>query len=76
MLYVLWSAPSGLLLYWLVGNLVGFSQQMLINRLIKSKDDEPPAVPDKAAVKASKKKLKCPKLEVEFRDRVNLRPEL
>ncbi|MEO6390424.1 MAG: membrane protein insertase YidC [Pyrinomonadaceae bacterium] len=58
MLYVLWSAPSGLLLYWLVGNIVGFSQQMIINRLIKSKDDEPPTEPDKAAIKASKKKLK------------------
>ena len=27
MLYILWSAPSGLVLYWLVGNIVGFSQQ-------------------------------------------------
>ena len=32
MLYVLWSAPSGLLLYWLVGNIVGFAQQFLINK--------------------------------------------
>src|SRR4030095_14263983 len=24
MLYILWSAPAGLLVYWLVGNLVGF----------------------------------------------------
>jgi YidC/Oxa1 family membrane protein insertase len=32
MLYVLWGAPSGLLVYWLVGNVVGFSQQFLINR--------------------------------------------
>ena len=42
MLYVLWGAPSGLLLYWLVGNIVGFSQQFLINRLTRSEDDEPP----------------------------------
>jgi YidC/Oxa1 family membrane protein insertase len=57
MLYVLWAAPSGLLLYWLVGNLVGFSQQMIINKMIKAKEDaEPP--PDAAALKASKKKLK------------------
>jgi len=28
-------APSGLLLYWLVGNIVGFSQQFLINKLTK-----------------------------------------
>lgn len=39
MLYVLWGAPSGLLLYWLVGNIVGFSQQFLINHLTKSDDD-------------------------------------
>lgn len=44
MLYVLWGAPSGLLLYWLVGNIVGFSQQFLINHLTKSEgDQEPPA---------------------------------
>src|SRR6201988_1078908 len=45
MLYVLWGAPSGLLLYWLVGNIVGFSQQFVINRYTKSEDDEPPAQP-------------------------------
>ncbi|MGI8838527.1 MAG: membrane protein insertase YidC [Pyrinomonadaceae bacterium] len=42
MLYVLWGAPSGLLLYWLVGNIVGFAQQFLINHLTKSEDDEQP----------------------------------
>ena len=42
MLYVLWGAPSGLLVYWLVGNIVGFSQQFLINRWTKSEDDEEP----------------------------------
>ncbi|CAN5725458.1 MAG: membrane protein insertase YidC [Pyrinomonadaceae bacterium] len=42
MLYVLWGAPSGLLLYWLVGNIVGFSQQFLINHLTKSEGDEEP----------------------------------
>jgi YidC/Oxa1 family membrane protein insertase len=42
MLYILWSAPSGLLVYWIVGNFVGFGQQMLINRLVKSEDDEEP----------------------------------
>lgn len=40
MLYMMWSAPSGLLVYWLVGNIVGFSQQMLINRLVKTEDDD------------------------------------
>jgi YidC/Oxa1 family membrane protein insertase len=44
MLYILWSAPAGLLLYWLVGNIVGFSQQFLINHLTKSVDDEKPPV--------------------------------
>ncbi len=47
MLYIMWSAPSGLLIYWLMANLVGFGQQMLINRLTKSEDkpegdQEPP----------------------------------
>jgi YidC/Oxa1 family membrane protein insertase len=42
MLYVLWGAPSGLLLYWLVGNIVGFSQQFLINHLTKTEGDEAP----------------------------------
>jgi YidC/Oxa1 family membrane protein insertase len=43
MLYILWSAPSGLVLYWLVGNIVGFSQQFLINHW--TKDDDEPAEP-------------------------------
>jgi YidC/Oxa1 family membrane protein insertase len=42
MLYVLWSAPSGLLLYWLVGNIVGFAQQFMINKLTKTDGDEQP----------------------------------
>lgn len=44
MLYVLWGAPSGLLVYWLVGNIVGFSQQFLINYMTKS-DGEPAPAP-------------------------------
>jgi YidC/Oxa1 family membrane protein insertase len=47
MLYVLWGAPSGLLVYWLVGNIVGFSQQFLINHLTKTDGDAAP-VPAKA----------------------------
>lgn len=44
MLWFMWSAPAGLLVYWLVGNIVGFSQQFLINRLTKTEDDgQPPA---------------------------------
>ena len=40
MLYVLWGAPSGLLVYWLVGNIVGFTQQFLINRWTKTDEDQ------------------------------------
>lgn len=35
MLYALWGAPSGLLLYWFTGNIVSFIQQMIINRMNK-----------------------------------------
>lgn len=59
MLYVLWSAPSGLVLYWLVGNIVGFSQQFLINRWTKSDDEEVPAPPAKGT-SGQKKKLNAP----------------
>ncbi len=38
MLWVMWSAPSGLLLYWFFGNIVSFGQQMVINRMNKPKD--------------------------------------
>ncbi|HKO60679.1 MAG TPA: membrane protein insertase YidC [Pyrinomonadaceae bacterium] len=58
MLYVLWGAPSGLLLYWLVGNIVGFSQQFIINRLTRSEDDEPPPADQKT--KGSKKRSAAP----------------
>jgi len=56
MLYILWSAPAGLLIYWLVGNIVGFLQQFIINRMTKE-DGEPP--PD---AKGAKKKLPPKKL--------------
>jgi YidC/Oxa1 family membrane protein insertase len=57
MLYILWSAPAGLLVYWLVGNLVGFGQQMLINRMLKSEDDQqqPPQEKDRAGMRPKKK---------------------
>jgi membrane protein insertase Oxa1/YidC/SpoIIIJ len=51
----MWSAPAGLLVYWLVGNAVGFGQQMLINRLTKSKDDEEPPPKQKAEARQTKK---------------------
>ena len=59
MLYILWSAPSGLVLYWLVGNIVGFSQQFLINRWTNSDDEEVPAPPAKGT-SGRKKKLDAP----------------
>ena len=40
MLWVMWSAPSGLLLYWFFGNIVSFGQQMVINRM-NAKNDPP-----------------------------------
>jgi YidC/Oxa1 family membrane protein insertase len=40
MLWVMWSAPAGLLLYWFFGNIVSFVQQFIINRL--NKTNEPP----------------------------------
>ncbi|HYG12113.1 MAG TPA: membrane protein insertase YidC [Pyrinomonadaceae bacterium] len=55
MLYILWSAPAGLLVYWIVGNIVGFTQQMVINRLIKSEDDEEPPEKKKAGSGQAKK---------------------
>jgi YidC/Oxa1 family membrane protein insertase len=55
MLWMLWSAPAGLLVYWLVGNLVGFGQQFLINRLTKTKDDELPPSGKKAETRSTKK---------------------
>jgi YidC/Oxa1 family membrane protein insertase len=59
MLYILWSAPAGLLVYWLVGNIVGFLQQVIINRLTKEEDDkEPPAEKLVGKGKGPPKKLK------------------
>jgi YidC/Oxa1 family membrane protein insertase len=55
MLWMLWSAPAGLLVYWLVGNLVGFGQQFIINRLTKTKDDEQPPPGKKAETRSTKK---------------------
>ncbi|HEX6718940.1 MAG TPA: membrane protein insertase YidC [Pyrinomonadaceae bacterium] len=59
MLYILWSAPSGLVLYWLVGNIVGFTQQFLINRWTKPEDEEVAAPPAKGQA-SRKKKVDAP----------------
>lgn len=55
MLWMLWNAPAGLLVYWLVGNVVGFGQQFIINRLTKTGDDEQPPPGKKEDVRSTKK---------------------
>jgi YidC/Oxa1 family membrane protein insertase len=59
MLWVMWAAPSGLLLYWFFGNVVSFGQQMLINRL--NKTNVPPGTEIVNEVPKNAKKVK-PKL--------------
>jgi YidC/Oxa1 family membrane protein insertase len=59
MLWVMWSAPSGLLLYWFFGNIVSFGQQIVINRMNKPNTPGTPQVVD--SVPANAKKVK-PKL--------------
>jgi YidC/Oxa1 family membrane protein insertase len=59
MLWVMWMAPAGLLLYWFFGNIVSFAQQMVINRL--SKTNTPPAAEIVDSVPKNAKKVK-PKL--------------
>ena len=59
MLWVMWTAPAGLLLYWLFGNVVSFAQQMLINRM--NKTNEPPTAEIVKDVPKGAKRVK-PKL--------------
>ena len=59
MLWVMWAAPSGLLLYWFSGNIVSFVQQMIINRM--NKTNQPPAAEIVDSVPKNAKKIK-PKL--------------
>lgn len=60
MLWVMWAAPSGLLLYWFFGNIVSFGQQMVINHL--NKTDLPPGTEIVDSVPKNAKKVK-PKLK-------------
>jgi len=53
MLWIMWSAPSGLLLYWFAGNVIMFGQQMLINWINKSDDEDPSMLVKKAASEAT-----------------------
>ncbi len=59
MLYILWDAPSGLLLYWLVGNIVGFLQQFLINRLTSEPEEPTSTQPTKKPPKKGDGSLKA-----------------
>jgi YidC/Oxa1 family membrane protein insertase len=59
MLWVMWAAPSGLLLYWFSGNIVSFVQQMIINRM--NKNNQPPVAEIVDSVPKNAKKIK-PKL--------------
>ena len=59
MLWVMWAAPSGLLLYWFFGNIVSFGQQMIINRM--NTTNTPPGTEIVDSVPANAKKVK-PKL--------------
>ncbi len=56
MLWIMWSAPAGLLIYWLFGNIVSFVQQIIINRINKS--NEPPKEEAVTTVLAPKTKPK------------------
>ena len=59
MLWVMWAAPAGLLLYWFFGNIVSFIQQMIINKM--NKPGEPPQTEIVDSVPTNAKKIK-PKL--------------
>lgn len=39
MLFIMWSAPAGLLLYWFAGNIVSFVQQLIINYYNKTPEN-------------------------------------
>lgn len=57
MLWVMWAAPAGLLLYWFFGNLVSFGQQMVINRI--NRPSVPPTTEIVNSVPADAKKVKA-----------------
>ena len=56
MLWIMWSAPAGLLLYWFSGNIVSFVQQVIINKM--NKTGEPPKEEVVTSVPANAKKVK------------------
>jgi YidC/Oxa1 family membrane protein insertase len=60
MIFVGWSAPAGVLLYWDVSSLLGAAQQALSRRLLDKKDAEEEAV-----------EIKPVKVEVERKEKKN-----
>ena len=56
MLWVMWSAPAGLLLYWFFGNIVSFGQQIVINRM--NKKNIPPGTQIVDSVPKNAKQIK------------------
>ena len=57
MLWVMWSAPAGLLLYWIFGNIVSFGQQMVINKM--NKPNTPPGMMIVESVPKNAKQVKA-----------------
>ncbi len=53
--FFFWTAPSGLVLYWMAGNIIGISQQLLINKL-NPPDTPAVAEPAKQEKSGGKKK--------------------
>lgn len=53
MLWIMWSAPSGLLLYWFCGNIFMFGQQLLINWINRSNEEGTAPVGNKAKLSTS-----------------------
>ena len=45
--FFFYNMSSGLVLYWLTGNLVGIVQQWAMNRIMPSPQIEPPKIPQK-----------------------------
>ena len=56
MLWIMWGAPAGLLIYWLFGNIVSFVQQLIINRI--NKPTEPPTTEIVSTVPKNAKNVK------------------
>ena len=56
MIFIMWNAPAGLLLYWFFGNIISFGQQMIINRV--NKTDVPPKEEIVTTIPKNAKKVK------------------